>query len=214
MVLIFIGTIFILILYFNNKYITILIMATFLISPKFIREHSNISANIQDKFLEGAVREATDIDLRTILGNCLLEHLKSLIEPDSENHREIDDPENEIYKELIDQSKYYLLYNVVARILPICSIKIDNMGSFKTEDDRIESIDTDDMFQLMNYYQHRAEYYMILLQKFLVEHEREFPELQACDCKRLHAHIKDGANSTGLWLGGYRGRTLQKDCEC
>lgn len=35
----------------------------YLISPNFVRTNTNVSSNIQDKFLQSAIREATDINL-------------------------------------------------------------------------------------------------------------------------------------------------------
>lgn len=184
-------------------------MNVFLISPNFIREHSNISANIQDKFLEGSIREVTDIDLRQVVGSCLLDKLKQLITPNASGGRDIDLPEYAAYKELLEQAKYYLLYMTVSRILPICSVKIDNMGSFQTDDERIEPLDTADMFQLMNYYQDRASYFLKLLQQFIINNRGAFPELDnSCDCQTIKEHLNT-CSHTGLFLGGIRGRKIK-----
>ena len=65
----------------------------YLISPNFVRTNTNISTNLQDKFIQSAIREATDIDFQEISGSNLLIKLKKIIDKD-----EINNPENVLYK--------------------------------------------------------------------------------------------------------------------
>ena len=69
----------------------------YLISPNFVRTNTNVSSNIQDKFLQSAIREATDMDLHELVGSNLLNKLKIIIDKD-----EINNPENIIYKQIWD----------------------------------------------------------------------------------------------------------------
>ena len=50
-----------------------------LISPDFIRATTNISNNLQDKYLHSAIREATDIDFEEIIGGKMLTNIKNLV---------------------------------------------------------------------------------------------------------------------------------------
>ena len=74
----------------------------YLISPNFVRSNTNVSSNIQDKFIQSAIREATDIDFQEISGSNLLIKLKKIIDKD-----EINNPENVLYKQILDISHFF-----------------------------------------------------------------------------------------------------------
>ena len=90
-----------------------------LVSENFVRSNTNVSKNIQDKFIQSAVREATDVDFEELVGTNLLNKLKELIEK-----QEVNAPENRIYKKLLDIAKYYLAYCAVARLVVISSVSL------------------------------------------------------------------------------------------
>ena len=52
---------------------------TLLTSADFVRAHTSISDNVDGKYITPAIREAQDIHLRGILGDCLLARLKELV---------------------------------------------------------------------------------------------------------------------------------------
>lgn len=171
-----------------------------LVSPEFVRSNTNISSNIQDKFLQSAVREATDVDFEELVGTNLLNKLKELIEK-----QEVNAPENRIYKKLLDIAKYYLAYCAVTRLVVISSVKIDNIGANVTSDNNVQALDFDDVFRLEKYYQNKADVYKKKVQIFLQKKVNEIPELQQDDCRDIHANVYSAASS-GLWLGGARGK--------
>lgn len=171
-----------------------------LVSENFVRSNTNISSNLQDKFIQSAVREATDIDFEELVGTNLLNKLKELIEK-----QEVNAPENRIYKKLLDIAKYYLAYCAVARLVVISSVKIDNIGANVTSDNNVQSLDFDDVFRLEKYYQNKADVYKKKVQVFLQKNVNEIPELQQDDCRDIQANVYSAA-STGLWLGGARGK--------
>ena len=171
-----------------------------LVSPEFVRSNTNISSNLQDKFLQSAVRESTDVDFEELVGTNLLNKLKELIEK-----QEVNAPENRIYKKLLDIAKYYLAYCAVARLVVISSVKIDNIGANVTSDDNVQTLDFDDVFRLEKYYQNKADVYKKKVQVFLQKNVNEIPELQQNDCRGIHANVYSAASS-GLWLGGARGK--------
>ena len=172
----------------------------YLISPNFVRTNTNVSSNIQDKFLQSAIREATDMDLHELVGSNLLNKLKIIIDND-----EINNPENIIYKQILDISKYFIAYSVVSRLTVISSIKIDNIGANVTSDNNVQALDFDDVFRLEKYYQNKADVYKKKVQVFLQKNVNEIPELQQDDCRDIKANVYSAA-STGLWLGGARGK--------
>ena len=72
----------------------------YLVSPNFIRTVTNVSSNLQDKFLESAIREACDVDYQETVGTSLYNALKEKIADNT-----ILNIENIHYKELLDISK-------------------------------------------------------------------------------------------------------------
>lgn len=171
-----------------------------LVSENFVRSNTNISSNLQDKFIQSAVREATDVDFEELVGTNLLNKLKELIEK-----QEVNAPENRIYKKLLDIAKYYLAYCAVARLVVISSVKIDNIGANVTSDNNVQALDFDDVFRLEKYYQNKADVYKKKVQVFLQKNVNEISELQQNDCRDIKANVYSAASS-GLWLGGARGK--------
>lgn len=173
----------------------------FLVSPNFVRTTTNISSNLQDKYLQSGIREATDIDLQEVLGSNLLAKLKLLIENNT-----ISEPDNHIYKEILDKAKYFLAYSVVARVVVISSFKIDNIGTNKAYDENIQPLEFDDIFKLEQYYLNKADFYKKKLQGFLTHNCNEIPELYKNCVHDIQTNLTSAA-SCGLWLGGERGKS-------
>lgn len=169
-----------------------------IISEDFVRSNTNVSKNIQDKFIQSAVREATDIDFEQIVGADLLDKLKNLI-----LKNEVGLPVNRKYKKLLEISKYFLAYSAVTRLIVISSVKIDNIGANVTNDDKATTIDFDDLFRLEKYYQNKADVYKKKIQDYLHKNKSDFEELNYVQDSNLYS-----AASTGIWLGGARGKGL------
>lgn len=176
----------------------------YLISPNFVRSNTNVSSNIQDKFIQSAIREATDIDFQEISGSNLLIKLKKIIDKD-----EINNPENVLYKQILDISKYFIAYSVISRLTVISSIKIDNIGANVTGDDNIKTLDLDDIFRIEKFYRDKADFYKKRIQDFLIENFSKIPELSECECYKVKSNTYSAA-STGIWLGGARGTKSNK----
>lgn len=180
----------------------------YIVSPEFIRSQSNISSNIQDKFLQQALREVTDIDYRSLVGTKMLKKLKCLIYDEK-----IHEMDNIHYLNLLQYSKYYLLYMVNYRILPVISVKMDNAGAYQTSDEHVEPVSIDDTFKLATYYEQRANYYKKMVQQYIIDNIKSLPEIEECNINAINANLKS-ASMTGLWLGGKRGRKYIGDCKC
>ena len=175
-------------------------METYLISPNFVRECTNISSNMQDKFLMSAIREASDIDYQEIVGTSLYNRLKELIADDS-----ILNPQYIAYKQLLDISKYYLAYSVVTRLVVISSIKLDNIGANQTGDEKANPLSIKDVFTTENYYHNKADFYKRRLQEYLYNNMDKLKELDGCICDGLRANLHS-ASHCSVFLGGARGK--------
>lgn len=169
-----------------------------LTSEKFIKGLCNIDDNLAGKYLVSALQEAQEINLREILGDCLLEALKGRVQDKSLEG---------MYEELVEKCQYVLAYRTIASLCIMATYKIANVGTVVTSDDNVTNLAWGDLTRVREYYIHKADYYTLLLQKFLLQNKSDFPELRECDCNRIKANLRSSASS-GLWLGGVRGRRL------
>lgn len=177
-----------------------------LTSEEFVKSYSNISNNVNGKYLRVAIREAQEIELREILGSCLLGKLKALVEAE-----ELDQPENGIYMEIIDQCQYFLAYTAVKNLCLTTSYKIDNIGVSQTYDENIQSMSLEDTYNIMEQYARKADYFCHLLQEFLISRKEFIPELTDSQCSCIQANLYHAATG-GIWMGGRRGKYSEHGC--
>lgn len=171
-----------------------------LTSEAFVKETSNISDNLAGKYLLPAIREAQEINLRGFLGDALLDKLKELVAAG-----QIKAPGNEAYAQLLDQCQYFLAYQTIAGLPYKISYKLANIGVAKNSDTNVQPCTADELGAVQRYYQGKADYYASRLQRYLLRHREEYPELSENDCYNIHRNLYSAA-SCGLWLGGARGR--------
>lgn len=171
-----------------------------LTSSTFIKSISNISDNVNDKMLLPAIRESQEIDLKGIMGECLLEKIKTLVK-----ERLISEEGYEAYKDLLDKAQYFLAYQTISRLCVMLSYKIDNAGISRVRDELVDFAPYNEVMQMSDYYQHKADYFKYELQNFIIDNVSMFPELRQCDCRKIKANLYSAA-SGGLFLGGARAR--------
>ena len=117
-----------------------------LTSPDFVRLNSNISDNVNSKVLATAIREVQEDELQEILGQLLFEKLQDLVESG-----EISNEENTKYKELLDKAQMFITYRVIAEIIVMLNMKIDNAGLIQTRDENMDYMGLDDTMTMKNY---------------------------------------------------------------
>lgn len=192
-------------------------MAEILLSSEtFIKTTTNVSDNLAGKYILPSLREAQEVGLRGILGDCLLAALKVLVTPDPETHeRPIDDEANVWYKDLLDRAQYYLAYATIVEVTAKVTYKVGNFGVAKSSDENLQPVGPEELGQQQFYYQSKADACCVGLQNFLLENAAHFPELDDCACAKIRANLRSAA-SCGLFLGGPRGRKLPggSGCNC
>lgn len=171
-----------------------------LCSPDFIRLNSNISDNVNSKVLATAIRETQDDELQEILGQPLLEKLQDLVEDNT-----IENPENKIYKDVLDKAQMFITYKVIAEIIITLNCKVDNAGLIQTSDENMTPMSLDDTFTLKQHYDTKASHYAYLLQNFLMENLNLIPELTEFQAWKIKSTLYSAA-SPSVFLGGPRGR--------
>ena len=170
-----------------------------LVSESFIKENSNLSDNTWGKFILPAIREAQTIHLQQIIGENLYNTLLGKV---------VEGTVAEQYEELIkDYIQWYLLYEVMSDIIDVLDVKLANLGTVRSRDEYVDNISDEERTRLKQNYAYKADFYCRRMQQYLLNNRQAFPELDECACEGIMANLKTSA-STGLWLGGIRGRVL------
>ena len=180
-------------------------MAEILLSSEaFVKSVTSVSDNLSGKYILPSLREAQEIGLRNILGDCLLSKLKSLVKDNA-----IEQPVNAKYKELIDRCQYYLAYVTIVEVTNKTTYKVGNFGVTKNTDENMQMATQDEVAKMQYYYQSKADACCYDLQNWLMENRSSFPELNECDCKRISSNLYSAA-SCGIFLGGSRGKSKRR----
>lgn len=170
-----------------------------LISEDFIKTNSGLNENVWGSYLTPAIRDAQDMGLQTIIGTSLY---KSIME-DIDN-----DTLTEDNKYLLDEYiQIYLMYQTISDLVPIIGVKLTNLGVVVSNDEHLTNLSQGDRELVQNFYKYKADFYCKRLQEYLLANREKYPELKDCDCDAMRANLYSSA-STGLWLGGYRGKKL------
>lgn len=172
-------------------------------SEAFIKSVTNISDNLSGKYILPSLREAQEVSLKNIIGEALLEKLKSLVAAQT-----IESEENLMYKYLINKCQYYLAYMTIVELVNKVTYKIGNAGVVKATDENMTIASQAEVIAQKEYYQGKADFYCYELQNYLLSHSADFPELDDCSCRKIHATLHSAA-SCGIFLGGARGKRRQ-----
>lgn len=175
-----------------------------LISAEFVRAHASISNEMQDKFLKPSIQEAQDIHLEQVLGTKLVNKLCELVRTGA-----IGEVENTKYKELLDRSQFFLMYQTLAIMTVTASVKFSNAGLYTTNDENMTQIPLDDVFKMQSMFQNKSDYYKDRLQDYCKENYKKFPELKSCGLYDVKP-VLDSAASCPIFLGGARGRKVRR----
>ncbi len=176
-----------------------------LISEDYIKSNSTLNDNCFGKWLLPTIRESQEINLQNILGSNLFNKIMSLIENNT-----IRNVENMGYKALLDeQIRPYLLYQVQANLIPYINFKLGNIGSVVSNDEHIQTLSQGNLELLQNNFQNKADFYARRLQQYILDKADSLKELDEDACNKIRQNL-DSAATTGLFLGGYRGKKIKK----
>lgn len=176
-------------------------MAEILLSSEvFIKSVTNISDNVAGKYILASLREAQEVGLKNIIGERLLEKLKSLVKDGK-----IDEHENIRYKYLLNKCQYYLAYMTIVEMVYKVSYKIGNAGVVKTTDDNLQVATFDEIIAQKEYYQSKADFHCMEVQNYILEDMVGYPEVDENLCRKIHATLHSAA-TCGFFLGGARGK--------
>lgn len=175
-----------------------------LTNSTYIKSITNISDNVADKYLFPTINESQEIDLKNVIGERLLNKLKDMVQDQS-----INDPENEIYKELLTKSQFFLAYSVASKLAVILSYKIDNVGVYHTSDENLTYASFGEVQHMEEYYQNKADFFKLEVVNFCLNNRSKLPELTDSQCHSIKSNLYS-VESCGIVLGGERGKGRKK----
>ena len=176
-------------------------MAEILLSSEaFIKSVTNISDNVAGKYVLSSLREAQEVGLKSILGDSLLEKLKTLVAD-----KIIDQQDNIMYKYLLNKCQYYLAYMTIVELVYKVSYKIGNAGVVKATDENLQVATFEEIVAQKEFYQSKADFHCMEIQNYILENRSSFPEVDDCTCRKIHATLHSAA-TCGFFLGGARGK--------
>lgn len=178
-----------------------------LTSEDYIKSTTNISENIAGNYLLPAIRFAQHQYLEEVIGSALVKKLQKLV-----FDKEIDDDKNVYYAELLNTYiQDFLSYRVIEELIVNVSVKINNFGASRTEDEKQYNVSYNEVFSLKDFYKHKADYLQYRMQLYVIEHYNEFPELVTYKgIEDLRQNLYSAAGCS-VWLGGSRGKALFPD---
>lgn len=178
-----------------------------LTSENRIKALSPLSDNLAGKYLLPTIKIVQDIELTDTIGKCLVQSLQEMIA-----EKTLD--ENESYKDLLNiYIQPYLTYMVLSNLTDILANKLVNAGVMQMSDEHQVNSYRADKNDLKLYYLRQADSYKRILQEFLLQNSKAFPELTDCECNRIRDNLHS-AYSGGVWMGYTRGKDKGRGCGC
>lgn len=176
-------------------------MAEILLSSEVsIKSTTQISDNVAGKYILTSLREAQEAGLKNIIGDALLDKLKSLVKEGV-----VDNPENGIYRTLLKRCQNYLAYMTIVELIYKVSYKIGNAGLVKTTEENLQVASFEEIVSQKEFYQGKADFYCMEIQNYILDNRSALPEIDNNACHRIHATLHSAA-TCGLFLGGARGK--------
>ena len=181
-----------------------------LISEDALKTYSNLNKNTFGDWILPAIREAQEMGLMPIIGECLYNKICELVADGS-----INDVLFTAYKDLLDDKiQPYLIYKTLSNIIPILNAKMANLGAVVTNDEHVVNLTQSESDLLKAYYSERCDFYTKRLQDFIKSNQSAFPEI-SCGCGKMQPNLESSENSIGVWLGGSRGKKIgNNNCIC
>lgn len=183
-----------------------------LTSPNSVKAVTYVNYNVTDDLIGGAIREAQEIHLQSIIGTALLRRLQELVKNKIENENDnIDSEANAAYKHLLDEYvEPYLISTAQFLLCTPLTFKVRNMGVVQNSDTNVDKVLAGDLNKVEARFKNESLQRATKLSKYLCKYKSAYPELESsCDCNETKPMIGRKFVNVPLNLGQHRG-----DCCC
>lgn len=156
-----------------------------LISENTIKDNSVITANLEGKYIQSAIKNAQDMCLLPLLGSKLL----------NEIYAQVMDTENEMedrIKVLLDEYIQPILLNAsISNIMVNVALKINNMGVVNTNDTNVYNVSLKDVQWAKQQYDYNTDFYNNRLLEYIRHNKDLYPEWPGCNCDGMKGGSKN-----------------------
>lgn len=169
-----------------------------LISVDAVKDILPISDNTASRYIRSAIVLAQDTYLEQTLGTTLTDELKRTV---------TGAPSQEPLTSLLQRVQKMLAHYACAYIIENVASKIANAGVVRTEDEKLYSLSNTEIQQRINAQIKRGDMYRERVQRYLCTNREAFSQYMTTDDGAIAPQL-DSSATTGLWLGGVRGRKI------
>jgi hypothetical protein len=140
------------------------------ISCNYLKENTAIQNNVDDNLLEPYIIKAQDTHIQQILGSSFMEHLYDAIQNSTLTAAEEALIRNYIQRAVAEWAHY--------EVYPFLNYKNTNKAISKESSEYSTPADLDEIKYMRSAVRDLAEFYLKRLDKYLCDHQQDFPEYQ------------------------------------
>jgi hypothetical protein len=164
------------------------------ISETFLKQNTQVSDNVDVKYIREAILWTQDSEIQTVLGSTLYNKIKDDIEASNLAG---------VYETLVqDYIQVCLKHYVTAECLPMAHYKITNKGLQIQDSEQSSPASTSSVNFLVEKEKNKAEWYKQRLINYLCENSSSYPEYENPDDGVDVIHPSRNNFSTTIFLGG------------
>ena len=148
-----------------------------LISENTIKDNSVVTANLDGKYIQSAIKNAQDMCLLPLLGSQLLNEIYAQVQDD--------DIEDRIKVLLDDYIQPILLNAAISNIIVNVSLKIKNTGLVNTNDTNVSNVSIKDVQWMKQQYDYNVDFYNNRCKEYLIQNREMYKEWPGCRCNGM-----------------------------
>ncbi len=163
------------------------------ISEQVLKDRSLLQDNVDPKLIKPTIKQAQDMYIEPILGTGLYRELQEQI---------ADNDVSILNKTLLDNYiTDCLCWFVASEMVMSLGYKLTNKNVLKKTSENSETSSISDLFDLMNYYKNKGEWYAQRITNYLCENNTDYPLYDNPGNGVDIIHPNTTSYSTGMYLG-------------
>lgn len=163
------------------------------ISEQVLKDRSLLQDNVDPKLIKPTIKQAQDMYIEPVLGTGLYRELQEQI---------ADNDVSVLNKTLLDNYiTDCLCWFVASEMVMSLGYKLTNKNVLKKTSENSETASISDLFDLMNYYKNKGEWYAQRITNYLCENNTDYPLYDNPGTGVDIIHPNNTSYSTGMYLG-------------
>lgn len=155
-----------------------------LISEDLLKSETIVNDNINSQSITPSIMIAQEIGLQQVIGTKLYKKILSLVDDET-----INDDANKEYKYLLDEYiRPYLVKKAMSDLIYNLTFKIRQIGAVQLSDEKISTLQQNNLIFLKQRYDNQASYNSILLYNYVNHNKSKYPEFNANKCYEINGN--------------------------